>query len=46
MATDLGEEVMEIAMAKEYGCPMTFKQEDTYSMSVQDGSFNGGLVFS
>ena len=46
MATDLGEEVMEIAKAKESGCPVTFKQEDAYSMSFEDGSFNGGLAFS
>ena len=46
MATDLGEEVMKIAKEKEYGCPVTFKQEDAYNMSFEDGSFNGGLAFS
>jgi len=46
MATDLGEEVMEIAKAKEYGCSVTFKQEDAYNLSFMDSSFNGGLAFS
>jgi ubiquinone/menaquinone biosynthesis C-methylase UbiE len=46
MTTDLGEEVMEIATAKEYGCSVTFKQEDAYNLSFPDGSFNGGLAFS
>jgi len=46
MATDLGEEVMEIAKEKEYGCPVTFKQEDAYNLSFLDRSFNGGFAFS
>ena len=46
MATDLGEEVLEIAKEKEYGCPVTFKKEDAYNLSFPDGSFNGGLAFS
>jgi ubiquinone/menaquinone biosynthesis C-methylase UbiE len=46
VATDLGEEVMEIAKEKEYGCPVTFRKEDAYSLSFRDGSFDGGLAFS
>lgn len=45
-ATDLREEVMEIAKAKEHGCSVTFKQEDAYNLSFRDDSFNGGLAFS
>jgi hypothetical protein len=37
---------MEIAKAKEYGCSVTFKQEDAYNLSFRDGSFKGGLAFS
>ena len=46
VATDLGEEVMEIAKEKEYGCPVTFKKEDAYNLSFQNSSFDGGLAFS
>ncbi len=46
VATDLGEEVMEIAMEKEYGCPVTFQREDAYILSFQDSSYDGGLAFS
>jgi len=46
MATDLGEEVMELARLKEYGCPVRFRKEDAYHLSFRDGSYNGGLAFS
>jgi ubiquinone/menaquinone biosynthesis C-methylase UbiE len=46
VATDLGEKVMEIAKKKEFGCPVTFRKEDAYNLSFQDGSFDGGLAFS
>lgn len=46
MATDLGEEVMELAKSKEYGCPVCFRKEDAYHLSFKDGSYNGGLAFS
>jgi len=46
VATDLGEEVMEVARGKEYGCPVTFRKEDAYHLSFDDGAFDGGLAFS
>ena len=46
MATDLGEEVMELAKRKEYSCPVTFRREDAYSLSFSDDSFDGGFAFS
>ncbi len=46
MATDLGDEVMDIARKKIYGCPVTFRREDAYNLSFEDDSFNGGLAFS
>jgi len=46
VATDLGEEVMEVARGKEYGCPVTFRREDAYDLSFEDGAFDGGLAFS
>jgi SAM-dependent methyltransferase len=46
VATDLGEEVMEVARGKEYGCPVTFRREDAYRLSFGDGAFDGGLAFS
>ncbi len=46
MATDLGDEVLEIAQEKKYGCSVTFKREDAYNLSFEDDSFNGGLAFS
>ena len=46
MATDLGDEVMDIAREKKYGCPVTFRREDAYNLSFEDDSFNGGLAFS
>jgi len=46
MATDLGEEVMELARGKKYACPVTFRKEDAYNLSFSDGSYNGGFAFS
>lgn len=46
MATDLGEEVMELAKLKEYACPVSFKKEDAFDLSFSDGSYNGGFAFS
>ena len=46
MATDLGDEVMDIAREKKYLCPVTFRREDAYNLSFEDDSFNGGLAFS
>jgi SAM-dependent methyltransferase len=46
MATDLGEEVMELAKKKDYGCPVTFRKEDAYDLSFEDSSFDGGLAFT
>ncbi|MCW3989903.1 MAG: class I SAM-dependent methyltransferase [Candidatus Bathyarchaeota archaeon] len=46
MATDLGDEVLDIAREKKYGCHVTFKREDAYNLSFEDDSFNGGLAFS
>jgi ubiquinone/menaquinone biosynthesis C-methylase UbiE len=44
IATDLVPEVIEIAQAKDYGCPVTFKIEDAYNLSFQAGEFNGALA--
>ena len=46
MATDLGDEVMDIAREKKYLCPVTFRREDAYNLSFKNDSFNGGLAFS
>jgi SAM-dependent methyltransferase len=46
MATDLGENVMELAQEKEYACPVTFRKEDAYNLSFSNGSFDGGFSFS
>lgn len=46
MATDLGENVMELAQEKEYACPVTFRKEDAYNLSFSNGSYDGGFSFS
>jgi ubiquinone/menaquinone biosynthesis C-methylase UbiE len=46
MATDLGDEVMNIAREKKYGCPVTFRKENAYKLSFGDDFFTGGLAFS
>lgn len=46
MATDLGEEVMELAKEKKYACPVTFRKEDAYNLSFSNGSYDGGFSFS
>jgi len=46
IATDLGEEVMELARGKEYACPVTFRKEDACDLSFRDGAFDGGFAFS
>jgi len=45
-ATDIGEEVMELARRKRYGCPVSFRREDAYDLSYDDDSFDGGFAFS
>ena len=45
-AMDIGEEVMDLARRKPYGCPVSFRKEDAYDLSFDDGSFNGGFAFS
>lgn len=46
MATDLGQEVMELAKEKKYACPVTFRKEDAYNLSFSNGSYDGGFSFS
>jgi len=46
MATDLGEEVIELAKGKKYACPVTFRKEDAFNLSFSDGSYDGGFSFS
>jgi len=46
MATDLGQEVMELAKKKKYACPVTFRKEDAYNLSFSNGSYDGGFSFS
>lgn len=41
MATDIGEEVIELAKGKRYHCPVRFRWEDAYDLS-----FDGGFAFS
>ncbi len=45
-ATDIGEEVIELAKKKRYHCPVRFKREDAYDLSFDDASFDGGFAFS
>lgn len=45
-ATDIGEEVMELAKRKRYRCPVRFRREDAYDLSFDDASFDGGFAFS
>jgi ubiquinone/menaquinone biosynthesis C-methylase UbiE len=46
MATDLGQEVMELANEKKYACPVRFRKEDAYNLSFSNGSYDGGFSFS
>jgi ubiquinone/menaquinone biosynthesis C-methylase UbiE len=46
MATDLGQEVMELAKEKKYACPVMFRKEDAYNLSFSNGSYDGGFSFS
>lgn len=43
-ATDVAQEVLEIAKRKKYGCPVFFCIEDAYNLSFEDSSFDGGLA--
>jgi ubiquinone/menaquinone biosynthesis C-methylase UbiE len=45
-ATDIGEEVMELAKRKRYHCPVHFRKENAYDLSFDDASFDGGFAFS
>ena len=44
VATDIVQEVLEIAKRKQYKCPISFLKEDVYNLSFEDNSFNGGLA--
>lgn len=44
VATDIVEEMIEIAKAKKYSCPVTFQIEDAYDLSYKVGIFTGGLA--
>ena len=46
VATDIGEEVIELAKLKKYGCPIEFERENAYYLTCDDDSFDGGLAFS
>ena len=45
-ATDIGEDVMELAKRKRYQCPVRFRRENAYDLSFDDASFDGGFAFS
>jgi ubiquinone/menaquinone biosynthesis C-methylase UbiE len=44
VGVDVAQEMLEIAKAKKYECPVSFLKEDAYSLSFQKGFFNGGLA--
>jgi len=44
VATDVVQEVLEIAKRKHYGCPVSFRIENAYNLSFEEDSFNGGLA--
>jgi len=44
VATDIAQEMLEIAKRKQYRCPVSFLREDAYNLSFKDGSFDGGLA--
>jgi len=43
-ATDAVEEVLDIAKAKAYSCPVSFQKDDAYNLSAKDRSFDAGLA--
>ncbi len=43
-ATDIVQEVMEIAERKQYRCPVSFRREDAYNLQFEKSSFDGGLA--
>ena len=44
VATDVVQEVLEIAKRKQYKCPVSFRIEDAYNLSFEANSFDGGLA--
>ena len=46
VATDIGEEVIELAKLKKYRCPIEFERENANDLTFDDDSFDGGLAFS
>ena len=44
VATDIAQEMLEIAKRKQYRCPISFCKEDAYNLSFEDKSFDGGLA--
>lgn len=43
-ATDIVQEMLEIAQRKQYRCSTSFHKEDAYNLSFEDKSFDGGLA--
>ena len=46
VATDIREDVIELAKLKKYRCPIEFEREDAYDLTFDDDSFDVGLAFS
>jgi ubiquinone/menaquinone biosynthesis C-methylase UbiE len=44
VATDINDEVLEIAKQKNYSCPVLFENADAYSLPFEPNSFTGGLA--
>jgi ubiquinone/menaquinone biosynthesis C-methylase UbiE len=44
VATDIAQEMLEIAQRKQYRCPISFRREDAYNLPFEDKSFDGGLA--
>lgn len=44
IGVDIAQEMLEIAKKKTYKCPVSFCKGDAYSLSYQNGFFNGGLA--
>jgi ubiquinone/menaquinone biosynthesis C-methylase UbiE len=44
VGVDIAQEMLEVAKTKKYKCPVSFCKGDAYSLSFQNGFFNGGLA--
>jgi SAM-dependent methyltransferase len=43
-ATDVNQEVLDIAAAKKYGCPVTFQKVDAFKLALPPKAFNAAIA--